>query len=262
MRTFDPSLRRSLRELTHAILDLVLPPHCPGCGERLMERTGNGRLCRACAIDLEPLPAIGCWRCGEPAANGLGERDAGETVRCSGDHRALTGFAFARAAFAYRGSGGALVRRLKLGGDFGALDALATAMAQRVAPRLLGEWRRPVFVAVPLHRSRRKARGFDQAQLLAEAVAHRVGAPSERGVLVRVRSTLPQGDARVLSRAHNVEGAFVVAQQRRIEGRNVALVDDVMTSGATARACAEVLRAAGANAVALVTACRARSLLA
>ena len=73
---------------------------------------------------------------------------------------------------------------------------------------------------------------------------------------------MPQGDARVLSRAHNVDGAFVVAQQRRIEGRNVALVDDVMTSGATARACAEVLRAAGANAVALVTACRARSLLA
>jgi ComF family protein len=261
MRTIDPSLRRTLRELTHAILDLVLPPHCPGCGERLTERAGSGRLCRPCAVDLESLPGMGCWRCGEPAANGLGEGDDGSGLRCAGDHRSVTGFVFARAAFRYRGSGGALVRRLKLGGDFGALDALAAAMAQRLAPRLVGEWRRPVFVAVPLHRSRRKARGFDQAQLLAEAVAHRVGAPCERGVLVRVRKTLPQGDARVLSRARNVDGAFEVAQRRSIEGKNVALVDDVMTSGATARACAEALRAAGASAVALVTACRARSLL-
>ena len=74
--------------------------------------------------------------------------------------------------------------------------------------------------------------------------------------MARTRETLPQGDPRVVSRANNVDGAFAVMKAREVMGRNVILVDDVFTSGATARQCALVLRVQGAAAVAVLTACR------
>ena len=84
----------------------------------------------------------------------------------------------------------------------------------------------------------------------------RLQMPVFDGVLVRQRATLPQGDPRVTSREGNVEGAFVVRRPRRIAGRRIVLVDDVFTSGATGRACAGLLREAGAAEVAMATACR------
>lgn len=245
---------RAARELRNAILDCLLPPHCCACGERLTERVGRGRVCRPCGVDLEPMPEDGCVRCGEAVAAG----SAG-VARCGRDHRAYVGLAFAAAAYRYRGSGGAMVRRLKLEGDFAALDVLGAAMARAVAPRLEAQFRRPVLASVPLHRARRRQRGFDQAGLLAEAVARRLGLEVARGALARVRPTIPQGDARVASREQNVAGVFVVVRPAGLVGRTVLLVDDVMTSGATARACAERLREAGVGRVALLTACRARN---
>jgi len=246
-----PFVRRALRELATGLLDLVLPPHCPGCGTRVDEQLGLFRLCRPCSVDLERLPPQGCRRCGELAAATNGSV-------CGSAHRALTGLAFAMAPFRYRGVGGALVRRLKLRADFAALDALSLSMAVALAPRLSGAWRKAVVVPVPLHRERRAARGFDQARLLAEAVAQRADLDVAPDLLARVRRTLPQGDPRVFSREQNVAGAFVVVGRRDVRGRCVVLVDDVMTSGATARACAEQLTARGARSVALLTACRAR----
>lgn len=252
MQPHLPFLRRALRELATGLLDLVLPPHCPGCGLRVDEQVGMFRLCRPCSVDLERLPVDGCRRCGE-AAPAYGDST------CGSQHRALAGLSFATAPFRYRGVGGALVRRLKLRADFAALDALSSSMAQRLTPRLMDAWRKALVVPVPLHRERRAARGFDQARLLAEAVAERAQLDAAPGLLARVRSTLPQGDPRVLSREQNVAGAFVVVSRTDVRGRCVVLVDDVMTSGATARECAAQLAARGARSVALLTACRARA---
>ncbi len=244
---------RSLRELGHGLLDCLLPPHCCACGERLVERIGAGRLCRACRSNLEVLPLGGCLRCGEPAGVEANGQD-----RCGNDHRALAGLAFAVAPFRYRGTGGALVRSLKLKGDFAALHALSVAMVEVVSVRLLGTFRRPVLVSVPMHAARRRRRGFDQAELLAEAIGRSLSLEVAKGAMVRCRETIPQGDARVASRKQNVAGAFAVARSSTLCGKSVVLVDDVMTSGATARECAAQLREAGAHTVALLTGCRAR----
>ena len=242
---FSTSVHRWWRELHRTLWDLVLPPHCPGCGAG-----GHAGLCPGCQGLLRLRQAPWCVRCGEP-------RGASEAP-CTSDHRSLTGIAWARAPFAYAGTGGALVRRFKLDSDFGAGLLLAKAMARLLAASVSrARWRRAVMVPVPLHRARRRQRGFDQARFLAEQVASRSGLEVEPRALERCVPTLPQGDPRVTNRSQNVAGAFALVCGRGLEGRRVILVDDVITSGATARSCAEILMQAGAAEVGLLTACRA-----
>ncbi|MEM7205264.1 MAG: phosphoribosyltransferase family protein [Planctomycetota bacterium] len=237
-------LRREGRELGRATLDVIAPPHCPSCG------VVSAGLCLACATLTEERPPPVCERCGEPLLS--------ESSPCPQDHRIWQGLAAVRAPFGYRGTGGRLVRRVKFERDTAALLLLARRMAAAVAPWLSGDRRRAVFASVPLSGAKRRRRGFDQAAQLAEAVVAQLEAPLVSGALKRTRDTLPQGDPRVTSRSRNVAGAFAVRRPRAVRGRTVVLVDDVTTSGHTARACAAVLRAAGAREVALLAACRAR----
>jgi ComF family protein len=188
----------------------------------------------------------GCWRCGAPTVPGSG--------RCVADHAPLRGLAFRRAALAYAGTGGALVRRFKFQGD-GAAGLLLIRELARVGRAQLCDWPRQALVLpIPVHARKRRARGFDQAARLADGLAAALGLPCGRGVLVRDRETRPQGDPRTTSREANVAGAFRVARRRPLVGRQVVLVDDVTTSGATARECARVLLKAGARRVGLLTA--------
>lgn len=156
----------------------------------------------------------------------------------------------------FAGTGGALVRRFKLDADGAAGAWLARAMADAWRPFVTGGGRRACLVPVPLHGSRRAERGFDQAEWLARSLSRRLGLAVVAGALARSRATLPQGDPRVTSRGDNVAAAFRVALPRRLVGREVVLVDDVLTSGSTARACASVLAAAGVPRVSILTACR------
>lgn len=176
---------------------------------------------------------------------------------CRADHRMLAGLAWAAAPFCYVGTGGALVRRFKFGACHAAGILLVRSVVGCLRARCGGEFRRAVLVPIPLHRSRRRQRGFDQARWLAEQVGARLGLRVAAGVLVRTRATLPQGDPRVTSREANVGGALQLARPAPVRGRSVILVDDVLTSGATAREAAAALRAAGAARVAVATACRA-----
>lgn len=237
-------LRRPWRQLVRTITDLLLPDVCPACGE---PKVG---LCSACDQNLVRRSLPACVRCGEPVlAVGAG---------CLADHRDLRNLAHLVAPWRFAGTGGALVRRFKLDGDAGAGRCMARAMVTAFRTQLDSGWRRAVVVPVPLHAGRRAQRGFDQAAWLAMAVAERLGTRVCVGAMARVRPTLPQGDPRVTSRSQNVEGAFALARSgvSAVAGRRVVLVDDVFTSGATARACAELLRAGGAIEVAVLTACR------
>jgi len=109
---------------------------------------------------------------------------------------------------------------------------------------------------VPLHPRRRRERGFNQAELLARALAARLTRECEPAALVRRRETRPQAGLTAAARRRNVAGAFAVRRQARVAGRLVVLVDDVVTTGATVAACAHALRAAGAREVRLVSAAR------
>jgi competence protein ComFC len=240
-RRRDAVARRWRRELTHVLLEALMPGHCPGCGEMV------GGLCARCDAGLvRRLVGEPCPRCGDPV---------GPTGRCLGDHGRLRNLAFHVAPFRFVGSGGGLVRRLKLSGEVAAGVFLVRAMVEGwrlMAPRSFAD---AVLVPVPMHRAKRRRRGFDQAAWLARELGERVALPVLH-VLRRERATLPQGDVRVLSRAENVRGAFVVHDAAEVRRRRCVLVDDVFTSGATMRECARLLLEAGAAQVAAWTACR------
>lgn len=239
--------RRRVREFTQAVLDCVTVASCPGCGTP--ER--GGELCRPCGVQLQRLPPGGCPRCGLPTIDG---------ARCGESHDWLSHVQRLFAPFEYAGTGGALVRRLKFQRDRAAGSRLAVCMAEALTGWARSEGRRALVVPVPLHWRKRRARGVDQAVLLGRAVARRLDLRFDAGVLRRCRDTLPQGDPRVTSRVANLEGAFGLGwlARWRISGRNVVLVDDVVTSGTTARECARLLRGAGARSVVLLVGCRAR----
>lgn len=235
-------LRRPGRLLRRSLFDLLLPAVCPACGRPAAD------LCAACSRGLGWRPEWNCRRCGEAVA----ERGAS----CGSNHDELRNLVRLVAPWRYAGTGGALVRRFKLDGNLAAGRLLARGVADAWRAAMPLGWGRAVMVPVPLHRSRRRARGFDQAAWLAATVARRLRVPVAVDCLVRSRPTLPQGDPRNRSRQANVTGAFVVRQPDRVHGHRVVLVDDVFTSGATMRQCARQLLEAGALEVAALAACR------
>jgi ComF family protein len=102
-----------------------------------------------------------------------------------------------------------------------------------------------VVIGVPLHRARRRERGYDQARILAEALAAGLELECPDGVLVRRRHSKPQSDLPLDERFRNMEDAFVVRRSTVLEGRTVLLIDDVVTTGITLGSCARALAAAG-----------------
>jgi predicted amidophosphoribosyltransferase len=233
-----------LRELSAQLADALYPPRCFLCGAP--ERDARG--CAAHRLPTRPAGAR-CGRCaarlpsgvpdGEPCADCRRARRRLPPVLALGDYRTDAGLREALLAFKHGG-------RRDLAEPLGA--ALAARLKEALDPRQPPVW----LVAVPLHPLRRLERGHDQARLLAHVAARRAGLRSA-GLLVRRRATPPQGAPGVASRRANVEGAFGV--RRRVaaaaRGRSVVLVDDVLTSGATAAAASSALRAAGIEVVAV-----------
>ena len=216
-------------------LDLVFPRACAGCG------AGPWPFCRGCVAALEPLGPPWCRRCGRPSA--------ADVDRCRDCPPAP--IASARAAFAYRGPAREAVHRLKFSGWRGVGEALAGALAA------LGPPPADAVTWVPLAPRRRAERGFDQARVLARALARELDLPAAAFVR-RVRSTGRQARRTRDERLEAMRGAFVPIARRPAPAR-LLLVDDVLTTGATAAACAAALRRGGAREIHLLTACRSFS---
>jgi ComF family protein len=145
-----------------------------------------------------------------------------------------------------------LVHLLKYDG----IKPLARPLGGLVSRMLPRDERFDVIVPMPLHWRRAWTRGFNQAALLAEEIGRRNAIPIER-VIRRVKASQPQAGLTNAQRRTNVSGAFRMRRGRRLDGLRVLLVDDVLTTGATAAACARVLKRAGAAHVALAAVARA-----
>lgn len=229
---------RPVRQVGKLLLDFALPPRCAGCADIIEE---VGAFCGDCWGRMEWLGNSGCTICGLPLAG----TDAGTCARCLADPPRLDRM---RAAVAYDELPRAIAIRLK----YGRKVALARTMARYMAPLLDGEAQGFTVVPVPLHRWRLWSRGFNQSGLVARELARTWGAQCDGALLQRTRRTQPLKGMNHGQRKKAVAGAFAVSDPSRVAGRNILLVDDVLTSGSTAEACAKALRKGGARRIELI----------
>jgi len=224
------------------VVDFALPPRCPGCGLIVAEEHS---FCLDCWSGLVFLGEPCCTRCGLPF-----EHDGGGEAECGACMADPPRFDRARAAVAY----GEIPRKVALKLKYGGRPGVAETMARLMARHLPAGGGGALLAPVPLHRWRIWKRGYNQAALIAAALARGAGMEVVQDLLERTRATPYLRGMGPRERAETVRGAFRVAKRRRaaLAGREVILVDDVYTSGATAGACARALKKAGASRVGLL----------
>jgi ComF family protein len=219
----------ALRSLWSALLDLVYPPRCVGC-----QQPGPW-LCPGCLAAIEPVPEPICRLCGDMVLTG---------DLCPPCRRRPLQIDGIRSVGLHQGPLREAVHGLKYHRQRHLAPVLAGLMAQRLQAESLPA---DVLVPVPLHPDRQRQRGYNQAALLAGALAG-PALPVAAGCLVRTRATATQTHLGRDDRMANVAGAFT-CRNGDLAGRRVLLIDDVCTTGATLEACALACRQAGAASV-------------
>ena len=236
-------------EHASALAELCYPVRCWGCGRRW---PGVGEwLCEECEEDLLGHGLLRCGRCGQFV--GPGALVGGGCWEC---RDARFSFASAVAAVPYSEAARQMVHRLKFGGhDY--LARLMGGLMAEVARQERLDALCDVIVGVPLHWRRRLRRGYDQGALLAGEVSQGLGLPLAGRAVSRRRSTVPQTGLSRAARVRNVADGFTVPGPADVRERTVLVVDDVLTTGATADACAAALHEAGVRRVFVLTFARA-----
>lgn len=230
-----------------ALLYTILPPTCMACRK---PAAGTGGLCAKCWQGAGFIERPYCERLGTPF-----DFDSGAPLISPGAFANPPAFDRARAAMRFGDVARDLVHYLKYGDRLDLVQPFGRWMT-RAGAELLHE--ADALVPVPLHWTRLFQRRFNQSAELARAISKRAGVPVIDDALARVRATPPQVGLAREERAKNVHGAFsvAVANRTKVRGQRIVLVDDVLTTGATANACARVLRRAGAKRIDVLTLAR------
>lgn len=229
-----------LKGAARPALNYALPPRCPGCGV-IVE--ADDAFCLSCWSGMRFLGEPCCARCGVPF-----EHDRGGDAACGACLAEPPPFDSARAVLAYGDIARKVALRLKYGRRIGLARLIARHMTRRL-PVFDGP---PLIVPVPLHRWRLWWRGFNQSALIADHLGRSSGLAVDKHSLLRTRATQPLRGMHGRQRTKAVQGAFALAKDHAVKGRSVLLIDDVHTSGATAAACARVLKRGGASSVHLL----------
>ena len=240
---------KAFEKLSSALFSAVLPEDCRVCGEPLKE-VSRIPVCSHCLAAPKPLAAeYLCAGCRAPFASQWPLDEHGLCALCRGG---MQGFDAAYSFGFYDGTLRDLIHLLK----YGRISTLAAPLGRLLSLAYPREQKFDVIVPVPMHWRRRWERGFNQAELLARVLSERTGIPIALPVRRR-KSTAPQAGMTGSARRANVSAAFQVRKPAVVRGRRILLVDDVLTTGATAGACARAIKRAGARHVAVITVARA-----
>jgi ComF family protein len=242
-----------------SLFAVLFPSDCRICGLPLVE-VSRLPVCRECLDAIRPLEDGLCAICGERIFSPHAFRGS-DAPRCGLCRRIEPLFARAVAYGSYEDELRELIHLLKYDGVRPAAEVLGTTLAQAIGKFEAELPAEPLMlIPVPLDRAKLRYRGFNQAELIARA-AVKASSRGDRlrvsaGILARKRETASQIGLTSHQRRENLRGAFEVTQPHAIKGREILLVDDVLTTGATVSECARVLRRAGATRVWVATVAR------
>jgi ComF family protein len=243
------SVRAAVQKISFGLFNLIFPENCRVCDSRL-DDVSRTPVCPKCLSGAEPLQAeFVCVSCRAPFANQFPLDEAGRCALC---RQGLTGFDAAYTFGFYEGTLRELITVFK----YGRVRSLSRPLGEMLSRAMPRDTRFDVIVPMPMHWLRRWRRGFNQAALLARELSRRTGLPLEN-LVKRTKSAPPQAGLTSARRRANVAGAFTTPNPQAIQGRRVLLIDDVLTTGATAGVCARALKRAGAASVTVLTVARA-----
>ena len=240
-------INQSRRTPLSWLANALVPPACPVC---LKLVAGDDGLCAACWRNIQFISGPVCRRTGLPMPIDLGEETISPLAWAQPPP-----YDQARAVFAYKDSGAAVIKRMKFGDRPELAQLLARLIYSRL-PHMLP--RHALLLPVPLHRRRLLWRRFNQSAELCRHIGELSGQSMALEAVSRIRPTRQQIGLTRAGRKRNLRGAFAVpdSQKHRRKGRAVVIVDDVLTTGATVEAMERILRRAGAAPINVVTAAR------
>ena len=235
-------------EPLEAAVSLLYPPVCTICGGNV--RAGD-YLCNQCEAKVVRIVAPFCQKCSEPFEGSI----TSEFTCANCAHRTIH---FDAAVSAYRGRGivREIIHEFKYGRQIHLRRLVARWLHAALDDERLNGRRFDIIMPVPLHATRLRERGFNQASLIAELLSARASIPSKE-VLERIRYTTTQTALDRSERMENLHNAFRLRKNADVRGLRVLLIDDVLTTGSTLSECARVLKRAGALSVHAATAARA-----
>lgn len=238
----------------------MFPSDCRICGEPLV-RISRLPVCEDCLEQIRPVGGKLCSVCGERVLSAYAVHGSDGSLRCQLCSRVELPFARAVAYGSYQGGLRELIHLLKYNGIRPAASVLGRMLAEAISAMQPAFGPAPVaLIPVPLHKTKRRERGFNQAELIARAALKCNSAAGQLvlrdQVLLRQRETQSQIGLTSHQRRENLRGAFAVTRAQEVKGKEVLLVDDVYTTGTTASECARVLRRAGATRVWVATVAR------
>jgi len=225
------SVLPQLTKLRGAVVGFLFPERCVGCGKE------GVFICRFCRQSLPQITGPACPKCGRPQTDGK------LCSGCAGWQAKIDGI---RSPFRFDGAIRQAIYELK----YHNLRAIATPLAELMQQYLItNPIPAEILVPVPLHRKRLRERGYNQSGLLTRELSKLINLPTIDDCLIRQRHAPPQArTSNVEERRSNIADAFACLD-RRLRDKQVLLIDDVATSGATLDACAEAIKTAGASSV-------------
>ncbi len=263
----DPSW---ISRVAESLFSVLFPSDCRLCGEPLLN-ISRLPVCPDCLAGVLPVRGKMCSICGERVLSAYAETDPEGLRRCPVCRRIDRPFERAVAYGSYEGGLRELIHLLKYSGMRPAAQVLGRMLAEALASlepdfdhamfeRGMYDQQPILVVSVPLYKSKRRQREFNQAELIARAALKAYPVPERLqlalDLLLRTRDTHSQIGLTGHQRRENLRGAFAVPRAAEVTGRDVLLVDDVYTTGTTATECARVLRRAGARQVWVATVAR------
>ncbi len=234
-------LLNSLLELKDDVLDLVYPQHCAICQKHLKKQDTD--VCENCWNSLVILPDPFCPYCRSFYEPGETKCSFCQSARRTIEDRQIS---MVRSLGRFDDYYKEIIHRFK----YAKKIPLGKKIAQRLGETINGDsdfLQSDFLIPVPLHKSRYRERGFNQSQIIAEQVSKATGVALLKNALKRKKNTKDQTNLSPQQREENVRGAFLVTDPEAVKGKNVILVDDVITTGATLSECARMLKQAGAE---------------